>query len=741
MRRVLLSLVLCVTSCDGVWSSYRGAMADHCVVTPSRCGMNEECNPQTGQCQPSTAPKLTIQRLTDCEASSLIAALSVPDPVGYQIVLKAGCTYTFTAAASYWFGPSALPLIDKKVVIEGSGAVLEGGAASGQNFRLATVAGSFPPSQSSSVESSGTLILRNLTVRGFSVKGGNGGFGDAGPNGSGAGGGGAGLGGAFFVQGRLELYGVTLSGNRAQGGNGSGASTANSLGGAGGGGGLGGGGGSGGNGRSGGGGGGFRYEGCIAGSTGKVGAGGGFLESCESSALAREGGLGGTNFSVGGKGLAGSTPGSPSSMHLGGAGGGSGGLGGAGGVAAANATAAGQAGGAAGDGGGGGGGGILSSVGAIGGGGGAGFLGGGGGSSSTYPTAIDPSGGGGGGGFGGGGGGGTSYSGGGGGGVGGGGGGASVSSAQSSTFSGGGGGGFGGGGGGGSVGGNGGFGGGGGNYAGKGGFGGGTAGPAFRGGGSGGGLGAGGALFVLDGIVIVANSTLYDNAVKGGAGGEQATAASSLGGAIFNLNGSVSLYNSTIVRNETMATAAGLPATNCEGGAVYHLALGNATKTASLAIYNSILSDSRLGSPTAHDLAIDSRAAAGSAKLTVGAANFFGSVDSSLGLPSQGSAGLPDSPDVSNGPAVFVPPIGSAVVNVGESAICYGPQVAGRDARGQLRHASCTLGAIEADILQAPGCSYVKSALPKHRMAWLSVCSGVLCFLLLRRRRRRFPST
>ncbi len=737
MKRILLSLALCSFSCDAVWSSYKGAAADHCVVTPSRCGMAEECNPTTGECQPSTAPKLTVLRITDCEASSLTGALTQPDPVGFQVMLKSGCTYKFKSVHNHWFGPNALPLIDKKVVIEGNGAVLEGGADSGLHFRLATIAGTLPQDGSSSVGVDGVLVLRNLTIRGFSVRGGNGGSGQAGPTGNGAGGGAAGLGGAIFVQGRLELYGVTLHGNRATGGDGTGASVINSLGGAGGGGGLGSNGGEGGDGRAGGGGGGFRYDGCKAGTMGLVGAGGGFLETCESTSLKREGGLGGSNGSKGGVGFGGSTPGTSTTKYDGGAGGGQGGLGGTGGVAADLKLGQSKPGGAAGDGGGGGGGGVIpASTGATGGGGGAGFLGGGGGNSASFPSPGSPDGGGGGGGFGGGGGGGTEYGGGGGGGVGGGGGGASVSHESSSTFSGGGGGGFGGGGGGGSLGGTGGFGGGGGNYGGKGGFGGGSAAPAFQGGGSGGGLGAGGALFVLDGTLVAANSTFFDNAVKGGAGGEQAGAASSLGGAIFNLNGNVSLYNVTVVRNETISTATGLPATSSEGGAIYQLALGTSGKTAQLAIFNSILSDSKLGSPLAHDLVSDSRAGDGSAKIRFGKANHLGSADSGLGLPTKGPAPLPATADPSAGPAVFVPDLQSAVVNVGESAICYSTQVAGRDARGQLRKPSCTLGAVEADVLMAPSCAYLPRTLPGRPFSWLDACGGFLFLLSVDRLRR-----
>ena len=331
---------------------------------------------------PAHAAPLTVGCGTTA-AADLIAQINAANdettnPGQDTLTLSTGCTYTFTAADNYWYGPNALPAISSDIVIEGNGAVLEiGGAPTRLRFFFV---GASPTTFVSPGE--GTLTLRNMTLRGGIARGG-----DGSPSNSGGGGGGGGMGGAIFTQGALALDQVTLDGNSAMGGNGT-------FGGGGAGGGMG----SDGNGLDGGGFGGpvTPATGCalgVGGSGDAVGGGGGAGFGCgENGATGTNGGGGGgTPNGMGGQGA-----------NLGGGGNGSGGGG-------ASTSTSGYSGGSFGSGG------LGDGVG-HGGGGGGGVGGGGGG--AYYEN-------GGGGGFGGGGGYGYNQSanGGGGGGFGGGGGG------------------------------------------------------------------------------------------------------------------------------------------------------------------------------------------------------------------------------------------------------------------------------------------------------------------------------
>jgi hypothetical protein len=133
------------------------------------------------------------------------------------IELAAGATYTLAAPDNYWYGPDGLPAISSNLTIEGNGATLRRDPTLRTPFRLFYVSGGL------SGLSAGDLTLHNLTLQDGLARGGNG---------FGLGGGGAGMGGAIFNQGTLNLNGVTLFGNTAQGGAGG---TNTSLGGGGGG--------------------------------------------------------------------------------------------------------------------------------------------------------------------------------------------------------------------------------------------------------------------------------------------------------------------------------------------------------------------------------------------------------------------------------------------------------------------------------------------------------------------------
>jgi hypothetical protein len=153
------------------------------------------------------------------------------------------------------------------------------------------------------------------------------------------------------------------------------------------------------------------------------------------------------------------------------------------------------------------------------------------------------------------------------------------------------------GGGGGSDGGSVGFGGGGGDGGGYGGFGGGD---------SGGGAGMGGAIFNMgadsahpgSGQATLVNCTLTANTAQGGHAGSFSgeTGGSGYGGAVFNLDGQVVLLNDTLAANSVIR-GAGDDRGDAFGGAVYNRASGSDIEsgnpvTASLVLNNSILANS-----------------------------------------------------------------------------------------------------------------------------------------------------
>ena len=72
------------------------------------------------------APPLALASNTlpvPCTSSLLIAAINQANAEsGDTLVLAAGCTYTFTVANNFWYGPNALPAIQSTMTIEGNGA-------------------------------------------------------------------------------------------------------------------------------------------------------------------------------------------------------------------------------------------------------------------------------------------------------------------------------------------------------------------------------------------------------------------------------------------------------------------------------------------------------------------------------------------------------------------------------------------------------------------------------------------
>jgi hypothetical protein len=128
---------------------------------------------------------------------------------GGDITLAPGCTYLFTTADNYWYGPNALPPIASAITIHGNGSTLQRDSLS-PKFRFFFVGADANRSETSNYVSPGPgrLTLEHLLIKGGWAHGGN----------SGTGGGGAGLGGAIFSQGQVNIEGCTFTVNWAQGG-------------------------------------------------------------------------------------------------------------------------------------------------------------------------------------------------------------------------------------------------------------------------------------------------------------------------------------------------------------------------------------------------------------------------------------------------------------------------------------------------------------------------------------------
>jgi hypothetical protein len=104
----------------------------------------------------------------------------------------------------------------------------------------------------------------------------------------------------------------------------------------------------------------------------------------------------------------------------------------------------------------------------------------------------------------------------------------------------------------------------------------------------GGGAGMGGGIFNMYGTVTLTNSTFAYNVAAGGQGANSSGGA--YGGAVFNLDGTLDVITSTLADNSTIG------ATGSGGGAIYNLALGNASSgsaaPSTVNLTESILADS-----------------------------------------------------------------------------------------------------------------------------------------------------
>jgi hypothetical protein len=574
---------------------------------------------------PSTNPSGAVQEL--------VSAINTANNNGQSntINLFAGGVYDLTAINNYWYGPDGLPPITSTLTINGNGATIQRDVNAIGDFRLFYVSGGL-----SGELPLGHLTLENVTLQGGIAKGGDSGFG----------GGGLGAGGAIFNQGTVNLDGITVTNNQAQGGGGGVLFFGNPLGN---------------------GGGGMGEDAPNA--SGEENEGGGFGGALTGGPFGGAGGQTGTYYNGGqlegysgggGGGFLAGANGQNGSPSVGGNGGGLGGFGGSGGAAGSGGTG--------GDGGGGGWGPVPQGFGPP-----------GGGSFGSRAGVL------------------------GGGGVGGGGGGAAyVTTGGQFTYDNAGGGGFGGGGGGGGSGGGGGFGGAGGGANTSAG---GTAGPGGFGGGKGGSDGGGGAamgggIFSMFGTLTLTNCTLTGNTATGGSAraGSGATGGSGLGGAIFNLDGQLQITFSTLAHNAASDGSGGTPQ-QAEGTDVYNLADGNninngGAVTATATITDSILSNPQSGSD------LWSFAVNGNHTNTASVALDGQNVIMFFGAAITGSHPITSDPQLgplqNNGG-----PTQTMAIAIGSPALLAGTPVAGvtTDQRGQSRPGDPSLGAFEPQFV------------------------------------------
>ncbi len=244
-------------------------------------------------------------------------------------------------------------------------------------------------------------------------------------------------------------------------------------------------------------------------------------------------------------------------------------------------------------------------------------------------------------------------------------------------------------------------------------------------------MGAGGAVFLQQGTLLVVNSTLTLNTARGGDGGSaaggdsnvvQGGGGSGLGGAIFNLNGTVRLVHATVAINIVASGNPGQPLGSggfppfenagplgrAAGGAVYHLAFGkNPTDgsqvAAQLVLQNSILS----GSDGGVDLVIDQDQSrgTGTASLEAIAPSIVESL-SKIGNPTAQDSGIIDAnPELTvladNGGPTFTIALDpdSPAIGAADKAICLASPTDDQDQRGLARSVckNCSLGAFETN--------------------------------------------
>jgi hypothetical protein len=184
--------------------SVGGRLAVACLVAGTA--------PLTGLAPESSDAAVATQNVP-CSAAALVTAITDADAgsASGTLNLATKCRYFLTKIDNYWYGPNGLPPISTTIVIHGNGGAIERDVSSNlPPFRLFFVGAdpSSPATPAWSTPGAGNLTLTDLTLAGGIALGGNGS------------GGGLGAGGAIFSQGAVTLRDVTLTANRANGGDG-----------------------------------------------------------------------------------------------------------------------------------------------------------------------------------------------------------------------------------------------------------------------------------------------------------------------------------------------------------------------------------------------------------------------------------------------------------------------------------------------------------------------------------------
>jgi hypothetical protein len=204
----------------------------------------------------------------------------------------------------------------------------------------------------------------------------------------------------------------------------------------------------------------------------------------------------------------------------------------------------------------------------------------------------------------------------------------------------------------------------------------------------GGGAGLGGGIFSMYGSVTLINSTLANNVAEGGQGAT--SSGDGYGGAVFNLDGTVNVITSTLADNSTLGGTSG-------GGAVYNLALGNASSgsaaPSTVNLTDSILADSLGGADLVND---ESSSTAGSAVVNATTPNIVTSTSTINGAVTNGTP-ITSNPDLgplsySGGMTPTMPLLpNSPALGAGASA----SSVPATDQRGVARGSVIDLGAYQ----------------------------------------------
>jgi hypothetical protein len=153
----------------------------------------------------------------------------------------------------------------------------------------------------------------------------------------------------------------------------------------------------------------------------------------------------------------------------------------------------------------------------------------------------------------------------------------------------------------------------------------------------GGGGGMGGGIFSMYGTTTLINCTLANNLAEGGQGAS--SSGDGYGGAVFNLDGTLNVITSTLADNSTMGAVIG-------GGAIYNLALGNASSgsaaPSTVNLTDSILADSQGGADLVND---ENSSAAGSAVVNATTPNIVTSTNTINGAVTNGTP-ITSNPDL-----------------------------------------------------------------------------------------------